>query len=238
MVLFQSAVGENDKRLVILTKEKGKITVFARGARRPGNANLAVGPFSTGEFEVIEGRSAYNLKRSVISNYFRELATDPKQAYYGFYFLEACGFYAVENADESNLINLLYITLRAMERKQMDMELLRRVFELKLLAIEGEYPNVFECVSCGSKENLNTFSFEGRGMVCDDCKRKTDTTTVSKSTLYTLQYVITSEPSSVYAFNVNDEVKEEFIYIVGKYFNMYVGHSFKSLEVLESMGLK
>ena len=45
---------------------------------------------------------------------------------------------------------LLYQSLRALASSAYDNRLVRAVFELKALAVNGEAPNVFSCLSCGS----------------------------------------------------------------------------------------
>ena len=89
MVIKSAPAGEYDRRLVILTCERGKITAFARGARRPGSTLMASSaPFVFGTFSLYEGRDAYSLVSVEVQNYFREITENMEAACYGSYFLE------------------------------------------------------------------------------------------------------------------------------------------------------
>ena len=137
MVLKASPVGEYDRRLVILTREFGKITAFARGARRPGNSLMAVSnPFVFGKFLLYEGRDAYTLAGAEVKNYFIEIAGDVEAACYGSYFLEFADYYGME-AEET--LKLLYQSMRALLSEKLPNRLVKAVFELKLMEINGEY---------------------------------------------------------------------------------------------------
>ena len=207
MVLLAAPVGEYDKRMVILTKERGKITAFARGARRQNSTLLAAAnPFAFGTFTVYEGRTSYTLVRADISNYFMEVKEDFEAACYGCYFMEVAEYYTRENLDGSSVLNLLYATLRALSNEKLNNELVRCIFEMKAMVLNGEYP--YDIVN---------------------------DTSLLESTRYTLGYVIQAPIQKLYTFTVAEEVFREFRRVQNHYNRMYIDRKFKSLEILKLM---
>ena len=237
LVLGAYAYGDYDKRLVILTKERGKITAFARGARRPNSALLAsTGVFAFGTFLLYEGRDAYNLVQANISNYFSELMNDFGAAYYGMYFCELADYFTRENGDEIHIMKLLYQSLRALSKKSLDRELVRYIYELKIFTYSGEYPEVFRCTQCGKEEGLKFFSIFHTGMVCGECKAAAkDGLLLNPSTVYALQYIVGAPVEKLYTFTVSAEVLAELRMILDRWREKYLEKRMKSLEILESV---
>ncbi len=236
MVLNAMPIGEYDRRITILTKEKGKITAFARGARRPVSQLLAATtPFSFGEFELFSGRSTYTLVKAAISNYFRELSQDPVKACYGFYFLEIADFCTQENNDEKEFLKLLYQTLRALSCSAFDSRLVRRIYELRVLLAEGEYPNFYSCQQCGSKENLIWFSQKRHGMRCSCHEKEERDILLEESALYAIQYILSSGLGKLYTFAVSEDVLLRLEEVVDLCFSRQIFHRFRSLEILKTI---
>ena len=234
IVLSNMPVGENDKRVVLLTKEHGRIACFARGSRRPGNSlSGSVEPFCSGEFEVYEGRDSYSIHSASIKNYFKDLKASLELVWYGYYFLEIAEYFSLEGNDERERMTLLYQSLRALESGKYSPRLVRAVYEFKTLCIGGNYPNVFECVGCGAKEGLKYISVKGGGCVCVNCRDKLGGRRINDSTLYALRFVASKPSAKLFSFTLSDEVLIEMESIIREYYRMYIGHTFKSESFLD-----
>ena len=242
MVLSAMPVGDYDKRLVILTKERGKISAFAKGARRQNSTLLACSnPFSFGEFTLYQGRSSYNIISANISNYFMELRDNIEDLYYGLYFCEFVTFITRENNDEKEILKLLYQTLRIFVKGSISLQLIRVIFELKILALSGTAPQVFQCVNCNLIPNQETkelfeFSIANDGILCKSCGLSDKGgLTLKTSTLYALQYIISTRIESLYTFNVTEDVLKQLQICSKRSIDRYIGHTFKALEMINTL---
>lgn len=206
MILKAEPIGEYDRRVVILTKERGKISAFAKGARRPNSKLLAAtNPFSFGEFKLYVGRSSYNVMDITVTNYFEGLREDFEGAYYGMYFLEVMDYYTRENNDEKEMLKLLYQSLRALQHTSLDNRLVRYIFEMKAMVLNGEFPGM---------------PVEG---------------VWEKSTRYAVTYIMNSTIEKLYTFMVTPTVLAELKKIADVYRTRYIDRAFKSLEIVDNL---
>lgn len=205
IVIRSEPIGEYDRRVVILTKERGKISAFARGARRTNSRFMApTSPFTFGSFQLFEGKSSYNICEVSALNYFESLRSDFEGAYYGMYFLELCDYCTRENNDETAVLTLLYQSLRALTHASLKRRLVRAVFEIKLIVVNGEFPG------------MPVGNFED-------------------STRYALEFVVQTPVEKLYTFTVTDSVLLELEKIASKYRKDCLPGRFKTLEILQTL---
>lgn len=203
MVLATAPIGEYDRRVTLLTKERGKITAFAKGARKQTSKLLAATDlFAFGEFTLYPGRNSYTLTDVKIGAYFEELRKDFEKAYYGMFFLEVCDYYGRENNEDKELLKLLYQSLRALQSPTLPSHLVQYIFEIRALAIQGEYPGL---------------------------PRKGDWL---DSTSYTIDFIVTTPIEKLYTFLVSEEVLRQLKQIVELFRHKYIDRQMKSLEML------
>lgn len=159
MILSSMPVGEFDRRVVLLTKERGKISAFAKGARKPNSPLVGITrAFVFGTFQVYEGRTSYTIRQASITHYFEAVISDLDAVCYACYFAEIADYYGRENLDAAGMLNLLYVSLKALANKKIPDTLIKCIFELRMIALNGECPEVFACKNCGGTQDLDTYS--------------------------------------------------------------------------------
>lgn len=203
MVMKAEPFDEYDRKVVILTKDKGKITAFARGARRAKSPlAAATNAFCFGTFKLIEYKNSYSLTEANIINYFDFMLTDLDAAIYGMYFLEIADYYTRENADDVNMLKLLYQSVAVLDKTEIERDLVKAIYEIKSIMINGEYPGPN-----------------------GDIEYKT-------ATLKAIDYMYNIAPEKVYSFIVSDEIKKELIDEADRVCAKTFDKKFTSLEVL------
>ena len=203
MIIRTSPVGEYNKRLVILTAEAGKITVFARGARKVGNRFMgATEPFCFGRFKLLEGRDAYTLTDADISRHFEELRMDYDATVMASYFLEVADYYTRENMEAYEELNLIYASILALISGKFDFRLVRSIYEIRSLVIAGEFPGI-------------------------PTDRK-----YSETASYTVDRIVNSSVHELFTFSVSDEVIGELEHMCGKLMKNMVDKKFNSVRLM------
>ena len=207
IVLFAAPHREYDRRLILLTKERGKVTAFARGARRPTSPLLgSTLPLCFGRFRVFEGRNAYTLAGAQIDCYFAPVREDLIHSGYASYMMELAEYYGMENLDASAMLNLLYISLKALENPSIPDRLIRYVYEVRLMVINGEFPQ--QCLEDPS---------------------------LSDSARYALSYMVGAPLERLYTFTLSDEVLDEIAFRQDRIRAGTLDTAPRSLAFLESL---
>lgn len=133
---------EYDKLLTILTPSFGKINAWSNGCRKVNSKNVGKArTFVYADFELNTSRFGYTVSHIGVLESFEEILSNEKITFYAFYFLEVVDYITYENMECEDIIKLLYYSLKALINENIDNELARRIFELKVLEYNGTYDN-------------------------------------------------------------------------------------------------
>lgn len=239
MVLTASPIKEYDKRIELLTRERGRISAFVPGARRTNSTLSACAiPFTFGTYHMYEGRSSYNVQSAQINTYFDKIAEDYEGLCYASYFAEMAQYFTRENVEAPQELLLLYMTCKAVTKGLVPLSLIRSVYEMRLMQIEGEALELFQCLQCGEQSGKRAVYFSRGGLLCSACAAKFPSGereraySLSGDALYSLQFILSAPLEKLYSFRVSEEVERELSAFMAQYLKRYLHHEFKSLVFL------
>lgn len=207
LVLRETETKESDKILTLLTAERGKVSVIARGARRKGCKFAACAQsLAYSEWTLYQrGQWAYASEGTTIE-LFQGLRRDLEAMALGFYFAELTEAVTAEEvpADEllRHLLNGLY-ALSALHRPPL---LVKAAFELRLLCLAGYEPLADGCAVCGALEPEEPRLDVTQGILrCAACGTEGRSLPLCRDSLAALRHILYGDPKRLYGFSLGEE---------------------------------
>ena len=143
IVLKRTNYGEADRIITVLTPEQGKVSLLARGVRKP-KSKLAGGIelFSISNLTYIRGRGSLNtLVSARLDTHYGRIVKHIDRVQLGYELIKILDR-ATEDEPESDYFDVLHKAFAALDDATISTDLIRFWFSCQLLAIGGNQPNL------------------------------------------------------------------------------------------------
>ncbi|SIT82282.1 DNA repair protein RecO [Edaphobacillus lindanitolerans] len=169
IILRTGPYGESNKVVTMLTREAGKISAMARGAKKPASRLAGVTqPFTHGLYLVRSGRGMGTLQSGDPLEPMRFLHQDITAAAYASYIAELMDRLVEDGRPAPAEFGLLLQAFHAIN-EEYDPEAITLFVEWKMLPVAGVYPVLHQCANCGATEGEFAYSFRENGFLCHRC---------------------------------------------------------------------
>ncbi|MFX3674416.1 MAG: DNA repair protein RecO [Paenisporosarcina sp.] len=169
IVLKTQDYGESNKIVTLYSREVGKITAMARGAKKPASRLSAITqPFTHGSFLIQQGRGMGTMQQGEQVESYRHIREDIEATAYASFVVELIDRAVEDRTPQTAIFNLLQQALHAIS-EEYDPEAIALFVEWKMLPVTGIYPTLHQCVNCGATEGEFAFSFQQIGFLCHRC---------------------------------------------------------------------
>ena len=238
IVIREVNTGEADKIITVFSRSKGRISVLAKGARRPRSSNSAGAQFlSYCDYVLFSGRDMYSMNSSEVLEPFYEIRNDMVRLTYAAHFTDIVNDIIQENQPASGLLQLLLNSLHMLAKTDKPPELISRIFELRSLAIAGYAPYTDACMVCGS-ESLEecSFSFKQCGFICGkEACRETDrfALELSPGAARAIRHIVQAKMDVLFSFGLSQGVLEELGKVTKRYIREQLERDYTKLDFLK-----
>ena len=240
LVTRVTAYNDTDALLTVLTDDRGKLTLKARGLRRK-NSKLSA-PCQLlcyGEFTVFEYRGYYTINEANALELFTGLRKDLFKLSLATYFGQVCDVISQEDLANPQLLSLTLNCLFALDKLNLCLTQIKGVFELRCACLAGYMPDLCGCFNCNSEFPDRFNITEGR-LECAACRELGSNEIrmpVSVGVLDAMRYIVSCDDKRIFAFQISATTSEELANVTEAYLTRQLEQSFSALDFYKSLYL-
>ncbi len=231
--------GDSSRILTVITKELGKISVLAGGARSNKSGLLSLTQlFTYGEFTLFQGRGKglYKINHGDVVQSFANLRNSLEAMAYASYFCEIANRVIPEDSPDPEQMQLLLNALFLLSEGKVPPEQIKGVYEFRTLAIQGLLPDFSVC-TCGKTDELICFDPRENKVYCKGCAHTAppNAVTPGSAVMGALSYIFSAEPKKVFSFQLSEQ-SLTYLSRLGEYcIELQLEKHLKTLDYLKSV---
>ena len=239
LVLREVRYKEADRILTVLTEDRGKLTVKARGALRKGSRlGAASQALCWSEFTLFGNRGRWTADEGSSLEQFLGLREDIAQLALGAYFAELLDTVCAEEMPDAPALQLGLNALYALSRGIYGPEQVRSVFEMRLMCLEGFRPDTDACGVCGRTDPEEPMFAPDDGMIhCRTCGHVSvgASLPLDGEALAALRHIVNAPAKKEFAFAIPEASQEKLSRVCEAYVRRQLDRSFSSLDYYKSV---
>jgi DNA repair protein RecO (recombination protein O) len=238
IVLRHRDQGEADRLLTVLARERGKVTLLAKGVRRTASRKAGhIEPFTHVQLLVAKGKSLDLITQAETIDAHRHLREDLWRSSWAYYIVELADAFVQDDDPHQLLFDLLLETLGRLDRG-VDPLLAVRYYEMHLLSLAGYQPQLFRCIQCGEllEPEVNFLSLARGGCLCPQHgANHPDTLALPLPVLKVLRFLQTRAWEDVAVLQITPATMSQIEAVLKRYVVYHLEHTVRSATFLDRL---
>ena len=236
LILRTYKLGESDRIVVFLTRDRGKKRGVAKGARRPKSRYMgALEPLTRAGVAYYEREHRELVRLNFVEPTRSPLLASGDALGYVGYFAELIDEWAPESHTDEKLYRLGSSVVDALAAGA-PIESLARYFEYWLLRLQGVYPSIRQCAGCGAALSAGAaMPPRETVLVCRACAPSSRGTVLSPEALVFLKSATTIAPEQLEHLPLGARAARELETAHRRLIHLHLEKELKSVRVLREM---
>ena len=235
LVIREQRIKEGDKVITILTRDKGVIRSFVNGANNiKSPKTTATGLITYSQFDVyLNSKGNYIIDDAHAKEVFMPLRQSIDKMALSQYFCELCEQVAPRDTNAEEILRLLLNSLYLLAHDKRPPELIKCIFELRLMSVSGYMPDLVGCCVCHCYEDDKMYFLPESGqLICKNCKKEnTDRSIMTGKTLTNvMRHCVYSELNKLFSFTLSDKATRALGYITENYCTIHLDKNLNTLD--------
>lgn len=219
IVLRREPYRENDSRVTVYTRDLGKQTLVARGARKLKSKLAAhLEPLCLSELMVVRGRGHDYLGSAISQSCFKNLKNNLDKLSAAAGAARIINRLTKDSLPDSTVYDLTEALLTELDKPGLNFppELLADFFLIKYISLLGYRPSLDSCAVCGSKlkPGGNKFELAKNSTVHNGCLASGRFLSITDDGVKVLRLALESDLSRLTKLKINDKLQAEIKKIV------------------------